>query len=115
MPLSPLIPPRIRLCRRQTVSLLHRSWAYRLAANAGLQSVESTALEIPTVFADFDDFWRPFMLGAGPAPGYCVSLPAEAREKLRKKLSDDLPRQDNGAITLNARAWALKAIARLNL
>ena len=82
-----------------------------LVTNAGLRSVESTALEIPTVFADFDDFWRPFTLGAGPAPGYCVSLSAEAREKLRKKLSDELPRQDNGNIVLNARAWALKAIA----
>ena len=48
------------------------------------------------------------------APGrtrLCVSLPAEAREKLRQKLSDDLPRQDNGTITLNARAWAVKALA----
>ena len=82
-----------------------------LAANAGLHSVECTALEIPTVFADFDDFWHPFTLGAGPAPGYCVSLPAEAREKLRQKLSEELPRLDNGAIALNARAWAIKAIA----
>ncbi len=81
-----------------------------LVTNAGLQSVECTALEIPTVFADFDDFWRPFTLGAGPAPGYCASLPEEAREKLRQKLSDDLPRQDNGAIVLNARAWAIKAL-----
>ena len=82
-----------------------------LAANAGLQSVDCTALEIPTIFADFDDFWRPFTLGAGPAPGYCVSLPEEAREKLRRKLSDDLPRQHDGTIVLGARAWAIKALA----
>jgi SAM-dependent methyltransferase len=82
-----------------------------LVSNADLQSVECAAIEIPTVFADFDDFWHPFTLGAGPAPGYCVSLPAEAREKLRLKLSDDLPRQDNGAIALTARAWAVRALA----
>jgi SAM-dependent methyltransferase len=82
-----------------------------LAINAGLQSVDCTALEMPTVFADFDDFWRPFTLGAGPAPGYCASLPGEAREKLRQKLSDDLPREGNGTIALNARAWAVKALA----
>ncbi len=82
-----------------------------LVTDAGLHSVESTALEIPTIFADFDDFWRPVTLGAGPAPGYCVSLPADARENLRQKLSDDLPRQDNGAIALNARAWTIKALA----
>ncbi len=82
-----------------------------LVSNADLQSVECAAIEIPTVFTDFDDFWHPFTLGAGPAPGYCVSLPAEAREKLRLKLSDDLPRQDNGAIALTARAWAVRALA----
>jgi SAM-dependent methyltransferase len=82
-----------------------------LVSNAGLQSVESTALEIPTVFTDFDDFWRPFTLGAGPAPGYCVSLPEEAREKLRQKLSDNLSRGHNGAIALTARAWVVKAHA----
>jgi SAM-dependent methyltransferase len=82
-----------------------------LAASTDLKSVECTAIEIPTIFADFDDFWRPFTLGAGPAPGYCVSLPAEAREKLRQKLSDDLPRQDNGTITLSAKAWAIKSLA----
>ena len=82
-----------------------------LASNAGLKSVEYTALKIPTVFTDFDDFWHPFTLGAGPAPGYCVSLPEEARESLRKKLCDDLPRQDNGTVALNARAWAIKALA----
>jgi hypothetical protein len=81
-----------------------------LASNAGLRSVECTAIEIPTIFNDFDDFWRPFTLGAGPAPGYCVSPPDEAREKLRLKLSDDLPRQDNGSIALNARAWAIKEL-----
>ena len=28
--------------------------------------VEITALEVPTIFQDFDDYWRPFTLGAGP-------------------------------------------------
>lgn len=82
-----------------------------LVTNVGLQSVDCAAIELPTVFSDFDDFWHPFTLGAGPAPGYCVSLPEEAREKLRLKLRDDLPRQDNGTIALNARAWAVSAVA----
>ena len=81
-----------------------------LASNAGLRSVECTAIEIPTIFNDFDDFWRPFTLGAGPAPGYCVSLHEEAREKLRMKLSDELPRQGDGTIALNARAWAIRSV-----
>jgi hypothetical protein len=63
------------------------------------------------VFGDFDDFWRPFTLGAGPAPGYCTSLAPEARERLRARLDATLPREDDGTIPLSARAWALKAIA----
>ena len=30
-------------------------------------------------FADFEEFWRPFTLGAGPAPGYVASLDPAAR------------------------------------
>ena len=63
------------------------------------------------MFADFDDYWRPFTLGAGPAPGYCLSLDPEAREKLRQRLEDTLPRREDGAIPLSARAWAVRAIA----
>jgi hypothetical protein len=74
-------------------------------------SVTSRAIEKPAVFRDFDDYWRPFTLGAGPAPGYCVSLSAEARERLRMTLSDTLPRQADGSIALRLRAWAVQAKA----
>jgi SAM-dependent methyltransferase len=79
-----------------------------LAARAGLAPVACAAIEAPTVFRDFDDYWRPFTLGAGPAPGYCASLATEARERLRQKLHDTLPRQQDGSIALKVRAWAVK-------
>jgi ubiquinone/menaquinone biosynthesis C-methylase UbiE len=82
-----------------------------LARKAGLAAVECVPIEVPTVFKDFDDYWRPFTLGAGPAPGYCTSLPPDARERLRKKLDEDLPRAADGSIPLTARAWAVKASA----
>jgi SAM-dependent methyltransferase len=81
-----------------------------LASRAGLSSLEHIPIEIPTVFADFQDFWRPFTLGAGPAPGYCMSLAPEARQKLQARLQDALPRQEDGSIHLKARAWAVKAV-----
>ncbi len=81
-----------------------------LAKDAGLTKVDCAPIEVPTVFRDFDDYWQPFTLGAGPAPGYCVSLAPGARERLHDRLSDSLPRRDDGSIALNARAWALKAI-----
>jgi SAM-dependent methyltransferase len=82
-----------------------------LVKQAGLVSVEHRAIEQPAVFKDFDDYWRPFTLGAGPAPGYCVKLDPEARERLRVKLSDTLPRAEDGSIKLKLRAWAVQAKA----
>lgn len=82
-----------------------------LAVRAGLRAVVSTPIEMPSVFRDFDDFWRPFTLGTGPAPGYCASLAPDARERLRQKLHDDLPRAADGSIPLKLRAWAVKGAA----
>jgi SAM-dependent methyltransferase len=79
-----------------------------MAEAAGLTSVRSTGIEAPSVFKDFDDLWQPFTLGAGPAPGYCAALAAPAREKLRQRLSDSLPRRGDGSIALSTRAWAIK-------
>jgi hypothetical protein len=64
------------------------------------------------VFKDFDDYWTPFTLGAGPAPGYCASLAPDDRQRLKEKLRDSLPYREDGAIPLQIRAWAVKAIVR---
>jgi ubiquinone/menaquinone biosynthesis C-methylase UbiE len=80
------------------------------ARSAGLTNVECAPIEVPTVFRDFEDYWLPFTLGAGPAPGYCVSLDPEARQRLKESLQQSLPRQADGSIPLKARAWAVKAL-----
>ncbi len=82
-----------------------------MANEAGLTSVEVCGIEMASVFKDFDDYWHPFTLGAGPAPGYCMSLAPEARQRLREKLSQSLPRQADGSIHLTTRAWAVRARA----
>ena len=81
-----------------------------LATSAGLTSVESTAIEVATVFKDFEDYWHPFTLGTGPAPGYCINLEPRARRQLKEKLYDDLPRGEDGSIPLKSRAWAVKGV-----
>jgi SAM-dependent methyltransferase len=81
-----------------------------LARQAGFGPVECTAIESPAVFRDFDDYWHPFTLGAGPAPGYCASLRADARERLRRKLEEDLPRAHDGTIPMHTRAWAMRTL-----
>ena len=82
-----------------------------LVERAGLGAADSAPIEVPAVFRDFDDFWRPFTLGAGPAPGYCMSLAPEARERLRQRLEDSLPRAGDGSIPMKLRAWAIRASA----
>lgn len=82
-----------------------------LAREAGLANITCEALDTPTVFSDFDDYWRPFTMGAGPAPGYVASLAQEARERLKDRLEASLPREADGSIALKARAWAVKAKA----
>ncbi|WP_106613683.1 class I SAM-dependent methyltransferase [Saccharothrix carnea] len=78
--------------------------------DAGLGSVRVDALEVPTVFADFDDFWRPFLGGQGPAPGYTASLPEDRRRALRDLLRTRLPTDPDGSIRLAARAWAVRGV-----
>lgn len=81
-----------------------------LAQQAGLRPVDCRAIESTAVFRDFDDYWHPFTLGTGPAPGYCMSLAPEARERLRKKLQESLSHAEDGTIPLNTRAWAVRAV-----
>jgi SAM-dependent methyltransferase len=77
---------------------------------AGLMQTGCRAIEIPTVFGDFDDYWSPFLGGQGPAPGYCVSLPDAKREALREKLRAELPVAPDGGIHLKARAYAVRGV-----
>jgi len=75
---------------------------------AGLTDVKITSLETATVFADFDDYWRPFLGGQGPAPGYAMAQPEERRAEIRNLLAQRLPRDRDGSIPLVARAWAIR-------
>jgi SAM-dependent methyltransferase len=74
----------------------------------GLAEVAVRALEVPTVFRDFDDYWTPFLGGQGPAPSYTMSLSPEKRDALRETTREALPIEEDGSINLIARAWAVK-------
>jgi len=80
-------------------------------AGAGLLEIETRALEIRTDFRDFDDYWRPFLGGPGPAPGFVQSLDEDGREALRDRLRRRVPATEDGAIELPARAWAVRGVA----
>lgn len=79
-----------------------------LFLDAGLADVAVEEIVVPTAFADFDDYWSPFLGGQGPAPAYAMSLDAEGRTALRERLRARLPIEDDGSIRLTARAWAVR-------
>jgi SAM-dependent methyltransferase len=79
-----------------------------LAREAGLRQVEARAIEIETVFPDFDDYWQPFLDKVGAAPHYVMSLDQKARRRLEDRLRGLLPLGEDGSISLTARAWAVK-------
>lgn len=79
-----------------------------LFASAGLADVDVRGSKVPMVFADFDDYWTPFLGGVGPAPAYCMGLTEEARAALRERLRETLSTQPDGSIHLAARAWAVR-------
>jgi SAM-dependent methyltransferase len=91
---------RFPICRPEALDALFTS--------AGLGNVETRAIDVPTVFADFEDCWSPFLGGQGPAPGYCMSLPEPDRLLLRERIRESFPPDDDGRIRLVARAWAAK-------
>jgi hypothetical protein len=72
--------------------------------------IETAPLEIKTDFRDFNDYWKPFLGGQGPAPTYVLYLDESERDKLRHALLERLPIQTDGSIPMVARAWAAKSI-----
>lgn len=94
---------RFELCREGRLESLLRE--------AGLKQVEAAPIEVETVFRDFDDYWQPFLGGAGPASAYAMSLNETDRGRLEDRLRRSLPIGAHGSISLKARAWAVKGRA----
>jgi SAM-dependent methyltransferase len=93
---------RFPLCKPEPLSKLFRT--------AGLEGVEVRAIDVPTDFRDFDEYWSPFLGAQAPAPSYAMSLSEERRAALRERLRASLPTDSEGRIHLNARAWAVRGV-----
>jgi SAM-dependent methyltransferase len=79
-----------------------------LYQNAGLNAVDVIAIDVPTRFKSFDDFWLPFLGAQGSVSKYLRGLSAETLNAIRDQLQRQLPVANDGGIALNARAWAVK-------
>jgi SAM-dependent methyltransferase len=69
---------------------------------AGLREVRGGALTVTIPYSDFDDWWRPYTLGVGPAGSYVDSLDPDRREALRRHCQQLLP---PGPGVVEAIAW----------
>jgi SAM-dependent methyltransferase len=95
---------RFPICRPDALESLFRE--------AGLADVVSDSIEISTRFSTFPELWKPFLSGTGPAPSYVAGLDSSQREALATRLDRSLPREPDGAISLVARAWVVRGVAR---
>lgn len=93
---------RFPLCQPAPLQALFESTA--------LGSVRVHAIDIPTVFQNFDDYWKPFLGRTGAAPTYLASVSDEVRELIRTHLKSHLAPTPDGPITLTARAWAVQGV-----
>jgi hypothetical protein len=75
-----------------------------------LKSVTVRAIDIPTVFQNFDDYWNPFLGRTGAAPTYLASVGDEVHERIRLYLKSRLASTQDGLIELTARAWAVQGV-----
>ncbi len=91
---------RFPLCRPEALSALWQAH--------GLREVQARAIDIPTVFRDFEDYWTPFLGGQGAAPTYLAAAGEEVREQIRARVQGRLSPDETGAIALSARAWAVR-------
>ena len=94
---------RFPLCEAPALASLFRAGA--------LTGVETSALQIPTDFTTFDDYWLPFLRGTGPAASYVAALDPEQRDLLRGRLERRLRADGDGRISLRARAWAVRGVS----
>jgi SAM-dependent methyltransferase len=79
-----------------------------LFETAGLQGIEQTALPVSRDFGGFDEWWKPFTRGVGPAGTYVGGLEPDRQAALRERCRSMLPR---GSFVLTAVAWAAKGRA----
>jgi SAM-dependent methyltransferase len=86
----------------------------QLFRRAGLISVSVRAIEVPTVFRDFEDYWRPFLGKQGAAPTYLASLPGDTRDRIRDALKARLVGGIDCSIAMTARAWAVQGTVTPN-
>jgi SAM-dependent methyltransferase len=81
---------------------------------AGVEAIETRAIDVQRTFADFDEYWA-IVLG-GPSVGRQLSaMPAEDIERLKSRLRARQPADSAGRISYGARANAITGVASVKV
>ncbi len=80
----------------------------KLFQDVGLKKTVVRAINIPTVFRNFEEYWTPFLGNQGSAPTYLASVHEETQERIRELLQERLESDEDGTITMVAKAWAVQ-------
>jgi SAM-dependent methyltransferase len=80
-----------------------------LFSHAGLREAAQTTLTVTATHTDFDAWWHPYTLGAGPAGAYVATLDPAQLERVRARCRELLPPGE--PFTISATAWTVLAHA----
>ena len=75
----------------------------QLLGEAGLDAIEQAQLSVEVEHQTFDEWWRPFELGVGPAGSYVAALGQPERRRLEEHCRALLPEPP---FVVTAAAWA---------
>jgi hypothetical protein len=103
--LDPVAADEARVLRYADRDSLRELWQ-----RTGLEEIETASIVIETEYADFEDYWQPFLTGTGPGGAYCVSLDSKHQAALRQECVRRLG-NPSGGFTLSARAWSVRGTA----
>lgn len=78
----------------------------------GLEKVETSRIDVPVTYADFEDFWESSMLLANPVSKLLDSISPTDRKRLRTQLKDTLPTDSDGHVSFVAFVNAVKGRVR---
>jgi SAM-dependent methyltransferase len=93
--------PHFHTCEPEPMAELFRT--------AGLDNVAVGTIDLPMVFRDFDEFWRPHTLaGAAAVQRYVSGLDDDRKDALREQLRATLPFAADGSLHMIDRAWAVR-------
>ncbi len=75
--------------------------------SAGLHDVTETVLSVQVLHPTFEDWWEPYLRGAGPVGSYIESLDEAGRERLERTLRAEMP---EAPFEMGGSAWAARGV-----